>query len=305
MKRSDFFERVSAVRADMPEVKKIFCRRESVSLPHRERETHKGDYGKILIVAGSVGYTGAPNLCSHAAVRAGAGLVYLGVPRDIWSVCAVKNSEAMPFPLPCDGTGRLSQDALSPLREYYSRCNVLALGPGLGRSEELAALCRSLVREFPGKIVLDADGLWAVSRSPEILREAQGDIIITPHEGEFARLGGSVENGRAEGAWMFTQKYGCITVLKGHRTVVAHPAGRLYSIEAGNPGMSKGGSGDVLTGITAAFAGQMDSEKAAVTACAVHAGAGDACAEERGEYGMTPSDIIDRLPYILREITEE
>ena len=290
---------------DMPKSRVIRCGREFVSVPRRERETHKGDYGELLIVAGSVGYTGAPNLCARAAVRAGAGLVFLGVPRDIWSVCAVKNDEAMPFPLACDEEGRLTPDALPRLREHFARCDVLALGPGLGRSEETAALCAALIREFPGKIVLDADALWAVSRSPDILREAKSDIVITPHEGEFARLGGSTASGRERGAWEFTQKYGCITVLKGHRTVIAHPAGRLYTIEAGNPGMAKGGSGDVLTGITAALMGQLDTERAVVTACAVHAGAGDACAAERGEYGMTPTDIIEKLPYILREITED
>ena len=288
----------------MPEVKRVYCDGRSVSVPRRRGETHKGDYGKLLIVGGSVGYTGAPNLCARAAVRSGAGFVYLGVPEAIWTVCAVKNDEAMPFPLPCNVSGKLTADALSPLREYFARCGVLALGPGLGRSEGTAALTAALIREFPGKIVLDADALWAVSPAPELLREAKGEVVITPHEGEFLRLGGSLEAGRERGAWDFAQRYGCITVLKGHRTIIAHPAGRLYSIEAGNPGMAKGGSGDVLTGVTAALLGQMETEKAAVTACAVHAGAGDVCAQKRGEYGMTPSDIIEELPYIFKEITE-
>ena len=273
-------------------------------MPRRRAETHKGDYGKLLIVGGSVGYTGAPNLCARAAVRSGAGLVYLGVPEAVWGVCAVKNDEAMPFPLPCGDAGKLVTDALSPLREFFPRCGVLALGPGLGRSGGTASLTAALVRSFPGKIVLDADALWAVSSAPELLREAQSDVVITPHEGEFLRLGGSLENGRERGAWDFARQYGCVTVLKGHRTVIAHPAGRLYSIEAGNPGMAKGGSGDVLTGVTAALLGQMETEKAVVTACAVHAAAGDVCAAERGEYGMTPSDIIEELPYIFKKITE-
>ena len=288
----------------MPEVKRVYCDRSSVSVPRRRAETHKGDYGKLLIVGGSVGYTGAPNLCARAAVRSGAGLVYLGVPEAIWTVCAVKNDEAMPFTLPCDVSGKLTADALSPLREYYDRCGVLALGPGLGRSEGTAALTAALIREFPGKIVLDADALWAASPAPELLRETKGEVVITPHDGEFLRLGGSLEKGRERGAQDFAQRYGCITVLKGHRTIIAHPAGRLYSIEAGNPGMATGGSGDVLTGVTAALLGQLETEKAAVTACAVHAGAGDVCALKRGEYGMTPSDIIEELPYIFKEITE-
>jgi len=148
------------------------------------------------------------------------------------------------------------------------------------------------------------DALWAVSLVPDILREAKSEIVITPHEGEFLRLGGSLENGRKRGAWEFARRYGCVTVLKGHRTIIAHPAGRIYVIEAGNPGMAKGGSGDVLTGVTAALLGQMETERAAVTACAVHAGAGDVCAQKLGEYGMTPSDIIEELPYIFKTITE-
>ena len=297
-------ERVKTVGGNMPEIQRVYWDRGGVSVPRRKPETHKGDYGKLLIVGGSVGYTGAPNLCAKAAVRSGAGLVYLGMPRGIWSICAVKNDETMPFPLPCDDSGKLTADALSPLREYFPRCGVLALGPGLGRSDGTAALTAVLVRKFPGKIVLDADALWAVSLTPDILREAQGEIVVTPHEGEFLRLGGSLSDGRERGAWDFAQRYGCVTVLKGHHTIIAHPAGRMYSIEAGNPGMAKGGSGDVLTGVTAALLGQTETEKAVVTACAVHAAAGDACATERGEYGMTPSDIIEELPYIFKKIME-
>ena len=273
-------------------------------LPVRRRESHKGDYGRVLLLCGSEGLTGAARLAAKGALRTGSGLVYLGVPEAIWSVCAVKNDEAMPFPLPCDASGKLTADALSPLREYYDRCGVLALGPGLGRSDGTAALTAALIRKFPGKIVLDADALWAVSLVPDILREAKSEIVITPHEGEFLRLGGSLENGRERGAWEFARRYGCVTVLKGHRTIIAHPAGRMYVIEAGNPGMAKGGSGDVLTGVTAALLGQMETERAAVTACAVHAGAGDMCAQKLGEYGMTPSDIIEELPYIFKTITE-
>ena len=288
----------------MPECVRVYCERGCVSVPRRKADTHKGDYGKLLIVGGSVGYTGAPSFAAHAAVRSGAGLVYLGVPESIWSVCAAKNDEAMPFPLPCDTDGRLTADALLPLRKYYDRCGVLALGPGLERSRGTAALTAALVREFPGRLVIDADALWAVSLAPELLREAKNDVVITPHEGEFLRLGGSLDAGRERGAWDFAQRWGCITVLKGHRTIIAHPAGRLYSVEAGNPGMAKGGSGDVLTGVLGSLLGQLETEKAVVTACAVHAGAGDVCAEKLGEYGMTPSDIVDELPYILKEITD-
>ena len=298
-------ERVKAVDGNMLETVRVYWDRGGVSVPRRRAETHKGDYGKLLIVGGSVGYTGAPNLCARSAVRSGAGLVYLGVPEAIWSVCAVKNDEAMPFPLPCDASGKLTADALAPLREYYDRCGVLALGPGLGRSDGTAALTAALIRKFPGKIVLDADALWAVSLVPDILREAKSEIVITPHEGEFLRLGGSLENGRKRGAWEFARRYGCVTVLKGHRTIIAHPAGRIYVIEAGNPGMAKGGSGDVLAGMLLSLLGQgCETFDACCAAVWLHGRAGDLAVQEKGQWGMTPTDLLERLPQALREVTE-
>ena len=275
-----------------------------VSLPERDPLTHKGDHGKILLIGGSVGYTGAPNLAARAAVRAGAGLVYLGVPEAIWSVCAVKNEEAMPFPLPCDGEGRLTPDALPLLRERWSGCGVAAMGPGLGRSDGVRELTRSVIREYPGLLVLDADALWAVSEDPAVLREAAGRVIVTPHLGEFHRMGGELTGERLCDAGVFSRKYGCVTVLKGHRTVIAFPEGEAYIIAAGNAGMAKGGSGDVLTGVTAALLGQRPVEEAVVSAAWIHAAAGDACAAEKGEYGMTPTDMIKMLPYVMKELTK-
>ena len=282
----------------------IYVTGANVSLPRREAETHKGDYGKILIVGGSVGYTGAPTLSARAAVRAGAGLVYLGVPRDIWAVTAVKNTEAMPFPLPCDKAGRLTTEALPILRERWSACNVLALGPGLGRSSETAALVRSVIKEYTGILVLDADALWAVSQDVRMLRQSSGTVVVTPHAGEFARLDGEVTGERLIDAETFSNTYGCITLLKGHGTVIAFPEGETYILRAGNPGMAKGGSGDVLTGVLAAMLGQLPLKKAVVTGAWLHSAAGDACARARGEYGMTPSDIIEALPSVMKGITE-
>jgi len=286
------------------ELSAVSVTRADVSLPRRATDTHKGDYGKLLLVGGSVGYTGAPNLAARAAVRAGAGLVYLGVPEAIWQVCAVKNDEAMPFPLPCDGEGRLTAAALPSLRERWQECDVLALGPGLGRSEDIVALVRAAVEGFTGPLVLDADALWAVSRQPDVLRSAAGRIVVTPHAGEFARLGGALTGERLADAAAFASRYGCVTLLKGRRTVVAFPEGESRVIEAGNPGMAKGGSGDVLTGVLAALLGQLPFREAVLTGAWLHSAAGDRCAAERGEYGMTPSDMIEKLPYIMKEITE-
>lgn len=276
---------------------------EDISLPKRDPRTHKGDYGRILLVGGSTAYPGSINLTSRAAVRAGAGLVFLAVPESIWSVCAVKNEEAMPRPFPCDAEGRLSAEALPPLRALWDGCRVLAVGPGLGRSPDTKEIVEAVLREFPGIILLDADALWALSETPEWLLEAAGRTVVTPHEGEFARLGGAVTGRRVTDARCFAEKYRCATVLKGFGTVVAFPDGEKHVIAAGNPGMAKGGSGDVLTGVLAALAGQLPLRQAVITGAWVHSAAGDRCAEEKGEYGMTPMDIVERIPYIMKKVT--
>lgn len=285
-----------------------FCGVEAVTgrdvrLPKRPALAHKGTFGRVLVLGGSVGYTGAVNLTARAAVRAGAGLVSLGVPEDIWSVCAVKQEEAMPFPLPADGEGRFAENALEALRERDPHCDVLALGPGMGRGPGVKVLVRGLLRSCEIPIVLDADGLWAVSEDPGILKEARGPVVITPHMGEFRRLGGVKTGERLADARAFAAEYGCVTVLKGHRTVIAFPDGAAYIIAAGNPGMARGGSGDVLTGLLAAMAGQFPLREAVVMGCFLHAAAGDECAAEKGEYGMTPTDMIEKLPYIMKGIT--
>lgn len=278
--------------------------KESVSLPRRRPDSHQGDYGKILIVGGSVGYIGAPNLAAAAAVRSGAGLVYLGVPQTIWTVCAVKNAEAMPFPLPCDDRGVLTAEALRPLSERWQGCGVLAMGPGMGRSDGVLTLVRAAAEGFTGPLVLDADALWAVSAEPELLRRAPGKVIVTPHQGEFRLLGGALTGDRLADARAFSDKYGCVTVLKGSGTVIAFPGEEeCHILRAGNPGMAKGGSGDVLTGVMAAMLGQLPFREAVLTGAWLHSAAGDECAAERGEYGMTPSDVIEKLPYIMKEIT--
>lgn len=290
-------------------LEEAFCGVEAITdgdvrLPRRPALAHKGDFGRVLVLGGSVGYTGAPNLTARAAVRAGAGLVYLGVPESIWQVCAVKNDEAMPFPLPADEEGRFAGSALEALAGKNLACDVLAVGPGMGRGPGGKALVRGLLQSCEAPMVLDADGLWAVSDEPSVLKEAKGPVVITPHMGEFQRLGGVRTGDRLADARAFASEYGCVTVLKGHRTVAAFPEGDAYIIAAGNPGMARGGSGDVLTGILAAMIGQFPLKEAVTAACYIHAGAGDACAKDIGECGMTPTDMIEKLPYIMKGITK-
>ena len=158
-------------------------------LPRRASDTNKYDYGRVLIVGGCVGYTGAPTLCARAALRCGAGLVSVGVPEAIYAVTAVKNDEAMPFPLP-SAEGKLARDALPILLERLQKSDVCVLGPGLGRSDALTALVQAVVTQSGTPLVLDADALFAVAQDVTVLDRACAPIVLTPHDGEFARLAG-------------------------------------------------------------------------------------------------------------------
>ena len=277
-------------------------------LPRRARESSKHDYSRLLIVGGSVGYSGAPTLASRAAVRGGAGLVHLAVPRGIYTIAAVKNDEAMVHPLPADeAEGTIAAAALPRLQGLAERCDVLAIGPGLGRSGGVIEVVRSLAGSFQGQIVLDADALWALARLEDgFLARLKRPAVLTPHEGEFKNhLGGSLSCGREEAARSYAAEKRCIMVLKGANTVAAFPDGTTYVNHSGNPGLARGGSGDALTGIMGAMLCQFPPEKAVPLAVYLHGLAGDLAAGERGEYGMTITDVIEALPRAMKLITEE
>lgn len=194
------------------------------ALPARKPDGHKGDFGKLLIVGGAVGCTGAPYLTASAAERSGCGLVYLGVPEGIWAVEAAKCVSSMPFPLP-EKQGLLSYKALHDIEEKLSGCDVLALGPGLGRGEQVTRLVCELLTRTEKPVVLDADGINALTGHIDILDRRRGRVtVLTPHDGEFARIGGELSHGdRVRAARDFAMAHGCILVLKGHRTVTAAP----------------------------------------------------------------------------------
>lgn len=272
-------------------------------MPRRAAESSKNDYGRILCVCGSAGYTGAAFFAAQGAVRMGSGVVTLAVPERAWPVLAVKLSEPVVRPLPCTEDGLFSVRALPRLLELAEHADALLIGCGLGRSDEVTEVVCTMLREAACPIVLDADGIFALAQHKDILRRTARPLVMTPHAGEFARLSGKKQMQQEE-LRAFAQENRCTVLYKAHRTLIAAPDGRLFRNHTGNPGMAKGGSGDVLTGVTAALLGQMETERAAVTACAVHAGAGDVCAQKLGEYGMTPSDIIEELPYIFKTITE-
>ena len=278
--------------------------RDSVNLPQRQPDSHKGSYGRLLIVAGSVGYTGAPALSARAASRMGAGLVHLGVPQPIYEIMAAKLNEEMPFPLPSDKHGRLNLKAGEEILRRAAVCGALLLGPGLGRSKEITELVLTIIKTVKAPIVLDADGLNAIAGNLGILNKSASPLILTPHPGEFMRLGGDTTSGnRLQVAREFATKRGCVLVLKGHRTITALPDGTVYINTTGGPAMAKGGSGDVLAGMIASLIVQKFPLNEAVTiASYIHGLAGDLCADEYGEYSVVAGDIIDMLPKAARSV---
>jgi len=255
-------------------------------LPERPEISHKGSFGKLLIIGGCEGYTGAPTLCAKAAVRSGAGLVWLGVPRDIYPITAIKNDEAMPF-------------AITDTNDLLKRsegCTVSAIGPGLGRSVNAIGSCLEFIEKCGTPLVADADALFALSTDMSVLKRRSSATILTPHDAEFMRMGGKLSGDRVSDARRFAANHGCILVLKGHRTIIAFPDGEVYINTTGNPGMAKGGSGDVLTGIIAAMTAQFGVKDGVLTGVYLHGLSGDLCRGKLGEYSLTPSDIIAHLP---------
>lgn len=274
-------------------------------LPVRPRFSHKGDFGRVLLVCGSVGFTGAAALAARAALRTGAGLITVATPRQVWHIVAAKLDEPMVMPMAEDKAGRLSLQAAPALAQLLAKADACLIGPGLGRSEELDALVAALVGEARCPVVLDADGINAMAGHIDRLREAACPLILTPHDGEFLRLSPSAAlppadfDTRADRAMMLARQLGAVVLLKGYRTAITDGK-RLYRNETGNPGMATGGSGDVLAGMLVSLLGQgLAPLEAAAAAAWLHGAAGDRCAAERGEYGMTPSDLIDAASRLL------
>jgi NAD(P)H-hydrate epimerase len=272
-------------------------------LPPRAADSNKGTYGRVLAVAGSRGMSGAAVLCGSAALRGGAGLVRVAVPEEILPVVAAANPCYLTAPLPQDDNGLLADRAEGELLALARENNVVALGPGLGRSQAITRLVCELLAQIQGPIVLDADGLNAVQDQTDQLRQRQAALVLTPHPGEFARLlrsdVHSVQAARQDLAIRFAKDFGVILVLKGHGTVVTDGR-RLYVNTTGNPGMATGGTGDVLTGLIAALLGQgLDEFAAAQLGVYLHGLAGDLARDDLGEVSMIASDLLLYLPQVL------
>ena len=265
-------------------------------LPTRRADGHKGTFGRIYVVAGDVGYTGAPVYAAEAAARTGSGLVFVGVPQAVYPIVAARCATAMAQPLPEDR---------EVLLKRLKGCDAVVLGPGLGRSQAAEELVLFLLEKLECPVVLDADGINAAAAHIDVLRGRRCPTVVTPHEGEFLRLGGDLSLGREEAALAAARELGCVLVLKGPGTVTAAPDGRARRNTTGNCGMAKGGSGDILSGMIASLIGQgADPFDAAACAVWLHGRSGDLCQRQMTAYAMTPPDMVERLPEVFRELLE-
>lgn len=268
-------------------------------LPDRDPWGHKGSFGKILLLCGSRGFTGAAYLAAMGALRSGAGLTFLGVPESIYEIEAVKLNEPVVFPLPEKG-GKLCKDAIPEILNRLPSMDAVLIGPGLGQSQGTFEVVKAVLENAECPVVLDADGINVIAAHRDILRGRKYPTVLTPHDGEFARIGGCIGPDRMASAADLARELGCIVLLKGHRTCITDGE-NCYLNQTGNPGMAVGGSGDVLAGIIVSLLGQhIASLEAAVLGAWLHGAAGDLCAEELGQYGMLPTDMLQKLPRLLK-----
>ncbi|OGL47256.1 MAG: NAD(P)H-hydrate dehydratase [Candidatus Schekmanbacteria bacterium RBG_16_38_10] len=266
----------------------------------RRVNTNKGDYGKVLIVAGSLGMAGAAYLACKGAYRSGAGLVYLAIPKGIYDVVGAKLTCTVIHSLDQTVDGSISEKALGKILQIANNCDSVAIGPGLSQNANTGKLVTQLIRKLSIPFVLDADGLNLISKYPQILKEAKVPVVITPHQGELSRIMrvpvSQIEKDREGISVRAANTYKIILVLKGHNTIVTDGK-RVYKNPTGNPGMATGGSGDVLTGMIATFLAQgVAPFNAAQLAVYIHGFAGDLAAKNVGEVSMLATDILGYLP---------
>ena len=278
-------------------------------LPQRRRGAHKGEFGRVLVIAGSAGMTGAAALTAEAALRVGAGWVTVGCPASINDVLEVKLTEAMTFGLPETYDRTLDTRALAPILELSKTVDVLAIGPGLSRDPETAVLVRRLVARADRPMVIDADGLNAVADAGMILEGEHAPMVLTPHPGEMGRLMGvstdKVQGNRKHFAEAAANRFGSVIILKGACALIAETGRPVTVNPTGNPGMATGGTGDVLTGMVAGLIAQgLLPFEAAAAATYLHGLAGDVAAAELGEASLLAGDLLETLPEAFRRVMQ-
>lgn len=276
-------------------------------IPDKTGDSHKGSFGHVAVIAGSVGKTGAAAMTSLASLRVGAGIVSLAIPSSLNQILAQKLTEVMTFPLPEATEGFIGSQAEGKIVEFLSDKDVVAIGPGISTNKETQEIIRRLVKRISLPIVIDADGINAFVGYTDMLKDIGIPLILTPHPGEMARLLGvsssDVQEDRIGVSRRFSTEYNIYLVLKGARTIIAEPSGAVYINPTGNPGMATAGTGDILTGIIAGLVAQhLDIGNAVRLGVFLHGLAGDMAAKEKGEAGMIAGDLMDMIPDAIRYI---
>ena len=272
-------------------------------LKKREKDIHKGDCGRLLIIAGSIGLTGAAIMSSVSSLRCGAGLITLVCPKSLNHIFEAAIPEVMTMPVD-DTDGIINKNEIDKIIDKAKKSDCVLFGPGLGANDNISEILKELISNCKN-IVIDADGINVLSKNIDILKEHKCNIVITPHIGEFSRLTNletkEILKNTAEYAKEFAAKHNICVILKSHKTVVAMPDGKIYENHLGNPGMATGGTGDVLSGATASFFAQgYDIEKCSLLGVYIHSLAADMAAFVTGEYGLIPSDIISYIPFAIK-----
>jgi NAD(P)H-hydrate epimerase len=293
--------------ADGPYIELLTRDRMREIVPVRTPDSHKGDFGRVLLIAGSIGRTGAAHLAALGALRSGAGLVTIATPRSCLPIIAAMAPEYMTVPLDETTSGTVDFSSLERVLEIQT--DVIAVGPGLGQDPSTAAFVHGLVERAGVPLILDADALNAFAGEPDRLMGRDGvDVIITPHPGEMARLVNTsieaVQHDRLRFATEFAAAHRVHVVLKGHRTIIAGPENRAFINLTGNAGMATGGTGDLLTGMIAAwFAQLLDAEAACKLSVYLHGTAGDLAEADEGEVALVAGDVAGHLGDAILELT--
>ncbi|WP_026894655.1 NAD(P)H-hydrate dehydratase [Clostridiisalibacter paucivorans] len=280
--------------------------RTSIMLPNRDVSSHKGSFGNVAIIGGSIGMTGANYLASTAALRTGSGIVRSVIPKSLNTIMEIKTTEVMTVPIEDYGKGRFVLKSLEYLKNSVKQSDAIGLGPGLNIDIDIKAIVKDILLSIDTPIVLDADGLNCVAEDMDILKDRKGTTIITPHPGEMSRLAdvdiSAIQKDRLYWTKKISKKYDVIVVLKGNNTIVSYKDKYIVNT-TGNPGMATAGSGDVLTGVITSFIGQgIPAFESACFGAYIHGLSGDMAAYDKGEYGIIAGDIINYIPYAIMSV---